>query len=258
VDYLPPGAGSHCIFPDGTEFVAYNGGKYCKTSTKRLVTYDGKLVPFDARPPHLADASDCEGDDDFDSDGDDRGIEEYYFSLIDHEADAQVAAAQRKADQLAREREAVAAAAGAAAAAEQAAAARAATAAASAIAAQQQRWEAERAELHAALAEARAAAVGPLAMVLLPSPRNAAQPPPPAACAAVHVPPPPQAGLVDADLMAEALAAAANPSVPPSERQRAFMRQRLHLPLSVIDRVNTMAEASEMISAILEQRRRRG
>jgi len=36
------------------------------------------------------------------------------------------------------------------------------------------------------------------------------------------------------------------------------MRERLHLPLSVIDRVNTMAEASEMISAILEQRRRRG
>jgi len=35
--------------------------------------------------------------------------------------------------------------------------------------------------------------------------------------AADHVPPPPQAGLVDADLMAEALAAAANPAVPPSE-----------------------------------------
>jgi hypothetical protein len=36
------------------------------------------------------------------------------------------------------------------------------------------------------------------------------------------------------------------------------MRERLHLPLSIIDRVNTMAEASEMISAIIEQRRRRG
>jgi hypothetical protein len=30
------------------------------TSYKRLVTYDGKLVPFDARPPH---------DDEYDSEG---------------------------------------------------------------------------------------------------------------------------------------------------------------------------------------------